>query len=124
MRKHSLFLIAGLLVAGLLLAACGGSGVGEGPGMIYFYLDTCHICQGMTPIVDELEADYGGEFNFVRANVGTTRGKDLADEYGIIGQPSYIFFDESGEEVRRMSGAREYQVLATEIERLMGARDE
>jgi thioredoxin 1 len=123
-RKRNLFLIAALLAAGLLLAACGGGRAIEGPGMIYFYLDTCHICQGMSPIVDDLEAEYGDEFNIVRANVGTDRGKDLADEYGIIGQPSYIFFNETGEEVRRMSGAREYQVLATQIERLMGAQDE
>lgn len=124
MRKRSLFLSAGLLAAILLLAACSGNRALEGPGMIYFYLDTCHICQGMSPIVDELEAEYGREFNIVRANVGTDRGKDLADEYGIIGQPSYIFFDETGEEVRRMSGAREYQMLATEIERLMRMQNE
>ena len=38
---------------------------------------------------------------------------------GIIGQPSYIFFDREGEEIRRMAGPQFFDVMAPEIERIL-----
>jgi hypothetical protein len=74
----------------------------------------------MKPIVDGLEEEYGADLPIVRYNVGTNRGKEVAREYGIIGQPGYIFLDESGEEVRRLMGAQDREVLEREILRVRG----
>lgn len=73
----------------------------------------------MEPIVDRLEETYGDKSNIVRINVDKSDGKELAREYGIIGQPYYLFFDSANEETRRMAGPQSFDVLAQEIERLL-----
>jgi len=73
----------------------------------------------MTPIVNGLEETYGEEFNIVRVDIDTKEGKKLAREQGFIGQPTFIFFDESGEEVRRLMGPVAAETFQAEIERLL-----
>lgn len=73
----------------------------------------------MTPIVNGLEETYGEEFNIVRVDIDTKEGKKLAREQGFIGQPTFIFFDESGEEVRRLMGPVAVETFQAEIERLL-----
>lgn len=74
----------------------------------------------MKPIVDELEKTYRDNFDIVRINVDKSDGRALAREYGIVGQPSYIFFDRSGEEIRRLAGPQFADTLVAEIERILG----
>lgn len=74
----------------------------------------------MKPIVDGLESQYGDQFRLVRVDIDTTRGKDLAREYGFIGQPTFIFFDRDGEEVRRLQGAQTRETLERELMRIIG----
>ena len=71
----------------------------------------------MEPIVDRLEETYGDEFKIIRIEINQSDGKKLAREFGIVGQPSYIFFDDAGEETRRMAGPQFFDVMAEEIER-------
>jgi len=73
----------------------------------------------MEPIVDGLEEEYGRDVRIVRVDIDTARGKRLAKEYGFIGQPTFIFFDGSEEEVRRLMGPQDPEVLAREIEKLL-----
>ena len=73
----------------------------------------------MTPIVDGLEETYGEAFNIVRVDIDTKEGKELAREHGFIGQPTFIFFDASGEEVRRLMGPVAVETFQQEIERLL-----
>jgi len=74
----------------------------------------------MKPIVDGLEETYGDEFKIVRIDVDRSDGVKLAHEYRLVGQPSYIFFDRAGEEVRRLAGPQFADVMAQEIERILG----
>jgi len=73
----------------------------------------------MEPIVDGLEETYRDEFKIVRINIDKPDGVKLAREHGIIGQPSYIFFDRQGEEIRRMAGPQFTEVMTREIERIL-----
>jgi len=73
----------------------------------------------MAPIVNGLEEKYGGQFKVERANVDTTAGKKLARQYGIIGQPTIILFDPSGQEVRRLIGEHTAERLQQEAERTL-----
>ena len=73
----------------------------------------------MKPIVDRLEEIYGDEFKIIRIEINQSDGKKLAREFGIVGQPSYIFFDDTGEETRRMAGPQPFDVMAQETERLL-----
>jgi thioredoxin-like negative regulator of GroEL len=73
----------------------------------------------MEPIVDGLEEQYGEDFKIVRVDIDTANGKKLAKEHGFIGQPTFILFDSSAEEVRRLMGPQDPDVLAREIEKLL-----
>lgn len=73
----------------------------------------------MTPIVNGLAETYGEDFSIVFVDVDTKRGKELAREHGFIGQPTFIFFDESGEEMRRLMGPQLVETFQQEIERLL-----
>jgi thioredoxin-like negative regulator of GroEL len=73
----------------------------------------------MEPIVDGLEEKYGRDFRIVRVDIDTARGKKLAREHGFIGQPTFIFFGSGGEEVRRLMGPQDPQVLEREIDRVL-----
>jgi thioredoxin-related protein len=73
----------------------------------------------MEPIVDGLQEQYGEEFNFSRVDVETAQGKQLAREYGCIGQPAFVFFDRSGEQVRVLMGAQAAETFQQEIERIL-----
>jgi thioredoxin-like negative regulator of GroEL len=74
----------------------------------------------MTPIVNGLEQTYGQEFKIVRIDIDTAEGKKLAREHNFIGQPTFIFFDDSGEEVRRLMGPQEAETMQREIDRILG----
>jgi thioredoxin reductase (NADPH) len=119
--KKKLAAIGVLLVLIVVTSACteGASdpaGFEGGPGMLYFYSPECPVCQGMKPIMDDLEHEYGNEFKFVRVNVDTNQGKERARSHGLIGQPAYLIFDSSDEEVRRLMGAHTRSTLAQAIE--------
>jgi thioredoxin 1 len=88
--------------------------------MLYFYADWWVVCEQMNPIVDGLEKKYGQDLKFVRVNVDGGEGRTLAREHGSIGQPSFILFDSSGEEVRRLMGAQSVETFEREIERILG----
>jgi thiol-disulfide isomerase/thioredoxin len=108
-----------LLVVGMGAACHGGSSEGEftgGPGMLYFYSPECPICQSMRPIVDDLEDEYGRDFEIVRVNVDRPQGESRARAHGIVGQPSFLIFDSSNEEVRRLMGPQERQTLELAIQ--------
>ncbi len=74
----------------------------------------------MEPIVHGLEEKYGRDFKVVRVNVDDGQGKQLAREHGCIGQPAFVLFDRSGEEVRRLMGAQTAATFEREIERILG----
>ena len=73
----------------------------------------------MAPIVDGLEETYGEDFPIVRIDIETRQGKQVARDHGFIGQPTFIFVDASGEEVRRLMGPQAPETLQQEIERYL-----
>ena len=119
----SIIVVVAILVAGgillFILLRPPASPMSGGPGMLYFYSPTCPICNGMKPVIAELEEAYGGEFKIVRIDVTRPAGEDTARELGLVGQPNYVFFDSSDEETRRMAGPQSYEVMASEIERTL-----
>lgn len=70
--------------------------------------------------MDGLQDQYGDEIDFVRINIDTEHGKELARAHGFIGQPTFIFFDSAGEETRRLQGAQSRETLEMEIQRIIG----
>jgi thioredoxin-like negative regulator of GroEL len=74
----------------------------------------------MKPIVDGLEETYGTDFRIVRVDIDTREGKKLAKEQGFIGQPTFMFFDASGEVVRRLQGPQTTETLHQQIDQMLG----
>jgi thioredoxin-like negative regulator of GroEL len=77
----------------------------------------------MDPIVDGLEDKYAGAFKIVRVNVGDREGTQLARAYGCIGQPAFVLFDSSGEQVRRLIGAQTVETFEQEIEQILEQKE-
>jgi thioredoxin-related protein len=73
----------------------------------------------MEPIVHGLEEKYAGTLKIVRVNVSDGAGKQLAREHGCIGTPAFVFFDQSGEQIRKLQGAQMTEAFEQEIERAL-----
>jgi thioredoxin-related protein len=54
--------------------------------------------------VDRLEKEVGGQLEIIRINIQEPVGKELAENYGFQYTPTFIFFDENGNEVWREVG--------------------
>jgi thioredoxin-related protein len=58
----------------------------------------------MKPVVDGLEQELGDQLQFVRLNIQDKVGMELAPVYGFQYTPTFIFFDEQGNELWRTVG--------------------
>jgi len=56
------------------------------------------------PIVDGIESKYAGQLVVLRLDVQDPVGKELGDEFGVLGTPTFIFFDAQGGEAWRSVG--------------------
>lgn len=126
MKKIQMFIIAAIVIAviagSLTLfghASASADCEGEGPCMLYFYTNSCPVCDSMEPTLDELNQEYGRDFNIKRVNVDKNGGKKLARSFGVLGQPTYIFFDSDGNQVRKLMGAQSIETFQREIERIL-----
>ena len=70
----------------------------------------------MTPIVDGLQEKYEGQFQVVRVDIDSTQGKALAREHGFIGQPTFMFFDGSGQKIRNLMGPQTEESLEQAVQ--------
>ncbi len=55
--------------------------------------------------MDGIEADYAGRLRVLRLDVQDVAGKELADEYAVLGTPTFIFLDPQGSELWRSVGS-------------------
>ena len=83
--------------------------------MIVVFAHWCPICNMMTPIVEELEADYEGRIRFSWIDV--EQHPDVYEKYGIQIVPTFIMLHEK-EEVTRMSGMIGEGVMRERIQAL------
>lgn len=77
-------------------------GAAKRPKMLELGSVTCHACQEMQPIIEELKAELKGKVDIVFIDV--VKHGDVADRYGIQVIPTQIFLDAEGREVYRHVG--------------------
>ena len=70
--------------------------------------------------MDGLEAQYKGQVKFIRVDVATQGGKDLAGQYYVFGTPVIVLYNEEGEEVKRLIGYHSAESLDKAINELLG----
>ncbi len=61
-------------------------------------------CLAAKPIVDGIEKDLQGQAEVVRLNATSSLGRELAARYGVMGIPTMLVLDGTGEVVHRHVG--------------------
>ena len=90
----------------------------EIPVVVDFYADWCGPCKMMAPSVDQLASNYSGRA--IVAKVNTDLSQQATRPFGIRGIPTTIVFF-GGAEAARQSGAMPYAMLASMLDRFLGA---
>ena len=80
-----------------------------------FYSDSCVPCKRMSPVLAELEEDYGNEIKLAKININFDG--ELAEKYEVQAVPTIIFF-KNGEEVSRIIGAVKKAEISSVIDNL------
>jgi len=83
------------------------------PALVDFWAAWCGPCRVVSPVVEELAADYDGRVNVAKCNVD--ENPSTPSKYGIRGIPTLILFKD-GQELDRVVGA----VPRAKIEELIG----
>lgn len=96
--------LAALLAGFLMISACSPSQTTDRPSLLYFRTANCPYRKQMTPVVEEIEQEYGNRIKVVCAGVDQQEGKDLANHHGIIGYPAVLLLDSAGEQLGLLRG--------------------
>lgn len=91
--------------------------IGSGtPVLLEFQSPYCIACISIKPEVDALEQELnsqtiGKQIHIVRVNIQEETGMDLAPLYGFQFTPTFIYFDELGNELWRLVGTFDPQLV-------------
>lgn len=91
--------------------------------MVEFVSATCPICQRMQLVVAAAERGCAVHDICVRQlDVGTSAGRAAAAERGVLGVPTFLFLNSTGNEVARLVGEQPKEVLIQSLEVLAGEK--
>ena len=88
----------------------------ETPFVVDFWAEWCGPCRAISPVVEELAAEYEGKINIGKVNVD--ENDDVVSRYGIRTIPTLLFF-KNGELVDKMVGAVPKGDLKSKIDALL-----
>jgi len=86
------------------------------PVLVDFWAPWCGPCKMISPIVEELAADFAGKVKVAKINVDNNQ--DLAAQYGIRGIPTVMIFKD-GEVAESLVGLRSKEDLSTALQKLL-----
>ena len=81
-----------------------------------FYSETCGPCKRVSPVLAELEEDYGDKIKLAKINVNLDA--KLARKYVVGAVPTMVFFKD-GEESGRIVGAANKSEYSSAIDKMM-----
>ncbi|GAP71643.1 thioredoxin [Candidatus Symbiothrix dinenymphae] len=84
--------------------------------VVDFWAEWCGPCRMISPIIEELEAEYAGRVEIGKCNVDDCI--DLPTEYRILSIPTILFFKE-GKQVDKIVGAASKDAIEAKIKALL-----
>lgn len=89
------------------------------PCLVIFSRKSCHVCQEVHPILDEIEEEYKGkDFGFYHVDVEDE--KDLFNRFSLKGVPQVLFFND-GEFLGKFAGKKDEEVYTAKIDEILNA---
>ncbi|UWG98423.1 thioredoxin family protein [Dehalobacter sp. DCM] len=87
------------------------------PCLVIFSRKSCHVCQGVVPVLEELEPKYRGKFAFYYVDIEDN--PPLFQRFSLKGVPQILFFNE-GEYAGKLAGKVEDDQVEEKIEEIIG----
>lgn len=89
------------------------------PCLVLFSRKSCHVCQEVHPMLEEIEEEYAGkDFGFYHVDVEDE--KDLFNRFSLKGVPQVLFFND-GEFLGKFAGKKDEEVYTDKIEEILNA---
>jgi thioredoxin 1 len=90
--------------------------IGQGkPVLLEFQSPYCIACIALKPTIDSIEEEFAGRLIVLRINAQEQAGMQLAPVYGFQYTPTFVFFDNNGNESWRMIGSFDENRLRQEL---------
>lgn len=88
------------------------------PCLVIFSRKTCHVCEGVVPILEEMQPKYEGKFGFYYVDV--EEQKSLFQRFSLKGVPQILFFKD-GEYQGKLAGAVDDEKVSDKITEVLEA---
>ena len=107
--------------AGATAEKCGDLTEPGVPAFVQFKAPGCSICREMEPTLDQLTSDCSGVSVKIREVVVEDSSRSaLVKKHRIVGYPTFLFMDSEGNEVARLVGRQNLDVLRQHMTLLTG----
>ncbi|MDQ7093557.1 thioredoxin family protein [Desulfosporosinus sp. PR] len=88
------------------------------PCLVIFSRKTCHVCQEVVPVLEEMQLQYAGKFGFYYVDV--EEQTTLFQRFSLKGVPQILFF-KAGDYQGKLVGAVEEEKVADKIAGVLNA---